>query len=395
MFILRIIRYLCGYVIFQGIGGFPERFLNLCAKEGIGIWDVHHRDGVMTARVMASNYRLLRSCAAKAGMRLKVQQRHGFSFVIYRYRKRIGILVGIGLFVLILTVSSNFVWTIKVEGNEQMDSAVIMQTMEELGLRAGVMKSSLDISAMELEGLKKLEELSWLSVNIRGSVATIEVRERTMPPEMLDEKTPCNVVASADGYIVRLEAYEGSTKVRVGDSVVKGDLLISGVMESKLETTRFVHARGTVIANTNRVVETEVPLQQEKTVYLGQEKKKYALKLFGFRIPIYFSEPKEGEWEKTAEISCLNILGLELPIAFESVQYRAISKTSETITQGQAQSLAQEQIAKQIETLGDLKIIDRKEEYSFTSAVCKLKATLSCEEDISSYEKILFDDEVE
>ncbi len=394
MFILRIIRYLCGYVIFQGVGGFPERFLNLCAKEGIGIWDVHHRDGVMTARVMASNYRLLRSCAAKAGMKLKVQQRHGFSFVIYRYRKRIGVLVGIGLFVLILTVSSNFVWTIKVEGNEQMDSAVIMQTMEGLGLRAGVMKSSLDISTMELEGLKKLNELSWLSVNIRGSVATIEVRERTMPPEMLDEKTPCNVIASADGYIVRLEAYEGSTKVQIGDSVVKGDLLISGIMESKLETTRFVHARGIVIANTSRVVETEVPLQQEKTVYLGQEKKKYALKLFGFRLPLYFSEPKEGEWEKVEEISSLNILGLELPIAFESIRYRAVSKTSETITQDQAQSLAQEQIAKQIEALGDLQIIDRKEEYSFTSEVCKLKATLSCEEDISSYEKILFDDEV-
>lgn len=394
MFILRIIRYLCGYVIFQGIGGFPERFLNLCAKDGIGVWDVHHRDGVMTARVMASNYRLLRSCASKAGMKLKVQDRRGFAFVIYRYRKRIGVLVGIVLFILILTVSSNFVWTIKVAGNEQTDSAVIMQTMEELGLRVGVMKSSMDIGAMELEGLKKLEGLSWLSVNIRGSVATIEVRERTMPPEMLDEKTPCNVVASADGYIVRIEAYEGSTKVRVGDSVVKGDLLISGLMESKLETTRFVHARGTVIANTTRVVETEVPLRQESTVYLGQEKKKYALKLFGLRIPLYFSEPEGDGWEKTEHTSSLNILGLELPFAFESNQYRAVSKTSEMITQEQAKTLAQEEVSKQMEEIGSLKVVDRKEEYSFTSTACKLKITLSCEEDISSYEKILFDDNV-
>ena len=52
--------------------------------------------------------------------------------------------------------------------------------------------------------------------------------------EMLDESIPCNVVAAADGYIVRIEAYEGAAKVKVGDSVVKGDLLISGVRKDCL-----------------------------------------------------------------------------------------------------------------------------------------------------------------
>lgn len=394
MFILRMIRYLCGYVIFQGIGGFPERFLNLCAKEGLGVWDVRHRDGVTTARVMASAYHLLRPCAAKAGMRLKVQQRCGLSFVIYRYRKRVGVLAGIGLFVLILAVSSNFVWTIRVAGNVQTDSAVIMQTMEELGLRAGVVKSSMDIGAMQLEGLKRLKDLSWISVNIRGSVATIEVRERIMPPEMLDEKTPCNVVAAADGYIVRLEAYEGSAKVRVGDSVVKGDLLISGVMESKLETTRFVHARGSVLANTTRVLEAQIPIRQEKTVYSGPKKEKYACSLFGLRIPFYFTEPPESEWERTQQISTLNILGMDLPLAFERVQYRAFSKTVESITEERAQALAKEEIVRQTQALGNLKIIERKENFSFPGGACKLKVTLFCEEEIAGYEKILFDEDV-
>lgn len=288
MFILSIIRFLRGYVLFAGDGGFPERFLNLCAREGIGIWNVKHKDGVLTANVIAGNYHLLRRCASKAGVKLRVLRRRGFTFLLFRYRKRVGILVGAAVFVLILSVSSNYVWTIRVEGNTQTETEAILQTMNALGLRTGAMRSRLDISEMQLDALRQMPGLSWVSVNIRGSVATVEVRERIMPPDMLDESVACNVVAAQDGYIVRLEAYEGNATVRVGEAVVKGDLLISGVMESKLETTRFVHARGTVIANTTRKLEAVIPLDQEETIPTGEEKKKYSVELFGLRIPLHF-----------------------------------------------------------------------------------------------------------
>lgn len=392
MFILRIIRFLCGYVLFRGTGGFSERFLNLCAREGIGIWDVKYKDGVMTAKVLAGNYRLLRPCAAKAGMKLRVCERKGFSFLLYRYRKRVGVLVGIALFTLILTVSSNFVWTIKVEGNTQTETAVILQTMEELGLRAGVVRSGLDISEMQLEALRRLQELSWISVNIRGSVATVEVRERTMPPEMLDESIPCNVVAAADGYIVRIEAYEGAAKVRVGDSVVKGDLLISGVIESKLETTRFVHARGNIIAHTSRRLEVEIPLIRESVTPTGEKKNKYALELFGMRIPLHFSTPQGQDWATQEKENRLQILGLNLPFAVHTTTYQQVERIPEQLTQEQAQRMAREALAQQQEALGKLKILKTEEECVFTSSSCRMVWSLSCEENISVLEQILFDE---
>lgn len=346
MFIFRLIRFLYGYVVFEGIGGFPERFLNLCAREGCGVWNVRYANGVMTAQVTAGNYRFLRSCARRSGVRLKVKKRIGGAFLIYRYRRRTGILAGAAAFVLILAVCSNFVWTIRIDGNHTTDSAVIMQTMEELGLKVGVKRTGMDISTMQLEALRRLDELSWISVNIRGSIATVEVRERTMPPEMLSEETPCNIVAGSDGYIVRIEPYEGFAAVRVGESVRKGDLLVSGVIESKLQTTRFIHAQAKVTAATVRTVEAKVSYSQEKVIYPGETKKKYSVEFFGINIPLYFSQKPDWECEEEQTENRLKILGLNLPFALKTTKYVKTEKSVSSITQEEAYKPAREEIEK-------------------------------------------------
>lgn len=391
MFILSLIRFLRGYVSFIGKGGFPERFLNLCAREEIGVWNVKHSGGALTANVAAAEYHLLRPCAAKAGMKLSVSRRIGFSFLVYRYRKRVGVLVGAAVFVLILTFSSNFVWTIRVEGNDKTDASVILHTMEELGLRAGVMRSKIEINETELEALRRLSDLSWVSVNIRGSVATVEVRERTPAPEMLDESVACNVVAARDGCIVRIEAYEGNAKVRVGEAVVKGDLLISGVMESKLETTRFVHARGNIIASTSKKLEAEIPLVQERLTPTGQKKKKYSVELFGIRIPLYFSAPKGEEWQLSERENRLRLLGRDLPFAFFGSDYTQVEKVPFNLSTEEAKAQARQALNLQKQALGDVKIISVDEKYEINSSVCKMVWELTCEENIGVSEEILFE----
>ena len=49
MILVRLLRWLFGYVTFRGTGDFPERFMNLCAREEINLWEVHCRNGVLYA----------------------------------------------------------------------------------------------------------------------------------------------------------------------------------------------------------------------------------------------------------------------------------------------------------------------------------------------------------
>ena len=77
--------------------------------------------------------------------------------------------------------------------------------------------------------LLKVDEIGWLSVNIIGSHANVEVKEKIEKPELEDNPSPCNIKASADGVITKITAGEGMSQVKKGSGVAKGDLLISGV----------------------------------------------------------------------------------------------------------------------------------------------------------------------
>ena len=44
MFIIRLLRFLLGYVKFEATGVFCERFINLCSYGGIKIWAIIKRE---------------------------------------------------------------------------------------------------------------------------------------------------------------------------------------------------------------------------------------------------------------------------------------------------------------------------------------------------------------
>ena len=47
MIFLRLLHWLRGYVAFTASGGFPERFVNLCAGMRVRVWDVRPKDGAL------------------------------------------------------------------------------------------------------------------------------------------------------------------------------------------------------------------------------------------------------------------------------------------------------------------------------------------------------------
>ncbi|MCI1982943.1 MAG: sporulation protein YqfD, partial [Oscillospiraceae bacterium] len=74
MISLQLTRWLIGYVRFSVLGGNPERFYSLSAHSGAVLWNISacSKSG---ACVAARRYRSLRSCARRAGCRLRVRGR--------------------------------------------------------------------------------------------------------------------------------------------------------------------------------------------------------------------------------------------------------------------------------------------------------------------------------
>ncbi len=318
MFLIRLLRLLSGWVSFCASGGFPERFINLCSRENIPLWNLKNEGGVLSAATTVSGYRRMRSCAVRSGMRSRITCRHGLPFFAHRYRRRVGLLCGLGVFFGLIGVASCAVWTINVTGNTTVDREEILSVLEEAGLRVGTLRSGIDAPHIRFYALARLPDVTYLTVNILGSTVEVEVTERLKQPGILAEDVPCNIVSTADGQIVALESYAGTKLHSSGEAVRAGEVLIGGFAEQEDGSVRFRHAKGYAVLRTELTVTSEQ--QREETVLVPEsEKRFFSVRFFAWS----FSQPgKRPDCICTVRRHSLLIRGVELPLGYTEYIYR-------------------------------------------------------------------------
>lgn len=390
MIVLRFLHWLFGYVVFEGKGAFPERFMNLCARGEINLWDVRSKNGVMRACVAKSNYKQLRQIARKSCMRLRVKERHGLPFHTRKYRGRLGLLVGAVLFFVVLYVLSLYVWDVQVNGTVSLSKDRVQQVMAEIGVRPGVLKSEIRAKLMEQQAMVALPELSWIAINQQGSVVSVELKERQAPPVLIPEDQPCNLVASVTGQVVRLEIYTGSAAVKAGDAVVKGQLLVNGVVEDALGNGALKHSSGKVFAATSHTLKVEVPLQQTETVPTGEAITRERISVFGVDLPVSVASiPDEGYTCKMTKRQ-LTIGDAKLPVTVYTETWTRQVEQTVVLTEEQAAQQARDQLAQkeQVE-LGEAVIRSRQETVKLENDTYYLEVVYECEENIARESPIL------
>ncbi len=284
MLIIGLLRYLFGYINFKAYGGFVDRFLNLCTRQGVPLWNIRSFCGNITASTTIKGYLSIRPIAKKSGMRVQSVEKKGLIFFVKKHKARVGIFIGAVVSIVVVFVLSQFVWSVSVVGNTTLDDDYILSAFENEGVKVGVPSLSIDKEESVQNVMSKLPKLSWASVNSKGSVVVIEVREKTDAPKMYDNSKPTNVIASEDGVILSIDVLYGVEEVHVGSAVTKGDLLISGVVTHKDGKENIIHADGYVKA---LVEKKESFTSNDFSIYtLNDEKKRNLVFFFGLKIPL-------------------------------------------------------------------------------------------------------------
>ena len=335
MFVVRLIRFLFGYVIFTAKGGFPERFINLCRRNGILLWELKSENSVITACTDRTGYKKIRTAARKSGMRVRMKKKVGLPFFLDRHSRRVGVLIGVCLCVAVLLILSTRIWSIDVTGNVRVSEEKIIGVFEALGVKRGASGAAIDIKITEIEALKKLPEISWLNVNIEGSAARIEVRETVETPEIDFDGEPTDIVAARDGQIVILRPFSGTEEQKIGNAVLKGDPLISGIVENKDLTVSFCRSRGYVVARTARNESVSQP-QKIKVRRKAGEKKSYILNFLFFDIPLG-EISGENLYRESSEIF---INGVTLPVGLTECREIIFEESELTLTENRARLAA-------------------------------------------------------
>lgn len=342
MLFVRFIRFIRGAVTFTLTGGFIERFLNLSARSGLPIWGAVRERDTTTATTTPKSYRAMRTVAKKTGVRMRIKEKTGLPFFVVKYQKRKGILIGLFLCVSFFFGMSRFIWNVEITGNETLPTDYLIQNLLECGVYEGAYKGSIDTLKAENEMLLCTPKLSWIAINLRASTATVQVKEREVAPELIDDGSPCNVIAARTGQIVEMEVYDGAAALAVGDTVQEGELLVNAYMDGITEKGRgyFVHARARVIAEFVQDVEISVPLSQELRTPTGEVVSKRKIELLGAAIPLYFKDTPKGDYSRASNVSQIKLFGRGLPVFIATEQYTMQTVTQTQLSESEAREVA-------------------------------------------------------
>ena len=220
MFIKRAVHYFAGYVNIRVEGFYVERFINMCISKRIILTNIKYdKTTVMYTTVGISDYRKLRQIAHKTHSKIRIEAKKGLPFKVHKYRKRKVFMLLFIIIVLIMVISSNYIWNIDIIGNSDICYSDIMNILEENGLKIGASKNNLDINAVIRKVRLNRDDIAWIGITIKGTNAIVKIKETDKAPNLIDENAYCNIIADKYGLITKINVQNGTADVNVGDTV--------------------------------------------------------------------------------------------------------------------------------------------------------------------------------
>jgi similar to stage IV sporulation protein len=280
---------------------------------------------------------------------------------------------------------------VNVTGNVSITTEEMLERLSAYGVREGAFIPSLDMNDIASHVLLEAGNISFLKINIRGTVASVEVRERREGEKEDASSAPSNLVARYSGQIEGLEVMGGSCKVQYLQPVKKGELLVSGVIDSAALGYRLVRSRGKVLARVTLTYESEIALKTAEKVYTGEEITKKSIKIFSKSLNISKKTtiPYEN-YDIIINKEKIYLFGkIELPIFVVTETVREYREEERFLTEIEAKARALAEIDKKSRAeLEGAEILSRTEETETREDSLFMRTEVYCIIDIAEEVKI-------
>ena len=380
----NFLQYLFGFITVSISGTNSEQILNLCAKYGVRYRRLHFKNGEIIGDIKIKDFRKLREIRPRKSAKIHIIKKRGLPFKTDKYKNRVGFIVGFVIFIIFLEFLSNFIWNIDVVGNKEVKDEEIIKICEKYSVKNGSLIKKIDTLKIAQQLLIDHERLAWASLNIEGTLLTVNVTETKNDN---GDIAPSNLIAKADGEIKKIDVTSGTVNVKIGDTVRKGDVLVSGIVEN-LSSTAFVDSKGTITAHSIRDITVTEDYKQKLYIKTNVIKKRTVLEVFTLQIPLYFGEINTGSIDKYKSEN-IKLFGEELPI----IKHQKTSQLTRTInkkyTKAELLKIIDKKLEKEINNL-NLKIIDKSEKsLIFDDNGITAKQRIIIEENIAENQPIL------
>lgn len=391
---MSLYAYICGTYTVRLPLRARRIYFGLLIQNGIPVVkSVPGEEGNLYVTLRTGPYRRYLALLRRRNLPLpELTDHRGLPVWIKRAAARPGMIAGACIAAAIVILSTMFCWRVDVicldnawavRDADYVDTEAVKAELASMGVGTGLFLPGFDVRSAENRFLIQSDSVSWMAINRRGTVLSVEVRSSHA---VTDEKEGdiritedglwegMNLVADADGKIVRFAVEDGNIVVSAEQMVMKGDLLAAGIFESSDGDVRYSCARGKVWAETIRQLRAEIPLQVTEDIATGKTETRYTGHFFRFSLPVItrsnvtFLEIfqnwrkktgfSDGEYDTIIDEHILTLPD-ETPLPFTCTAETRLYKTrkTRTLTGEEALALAERSLAEQLSGMPDVTVL--------------------------------------
>jgi len=365
----KLFRYYRGRVYIKAQGEGLAQFINEALENGIAFFDGRKLPDSFVAEINTRDFSRLRKAAKKSGIKLSIRAKYGFPFVAIRWQRRKGLIVGIFIIFAALTILSQFVISISIEGNERVTSQQIITEAEKLGLKKWILKSQLDLDALSKKLQENMSDLIWVTMDERGTNIKIRVVEKTLPQKVVFKG---DLIAAKTGYVDSVIIIQGQALIHEGQTVQKGQVLIKAAggmteysfdMNGKAVVKNNIDApaaKGFIRGRVWYSVDKEVPLDEEIIEKTGKIANGWGIKMKDRVIMITNQDSPYSMSIKESQSYALPAWrNWSFPVELIRIRYEETQKVKVKRTVAEARKLAETQAREELkkEVSSDAKVL--------------------------------------
>lgn len=351
MFIKIIFSYILGFLKISVKGYYIERFINICKNNKITIWNLKRKDNIeLNLNVRIKEFKEICKIAKKTGCKIKIKNKKGIPFLLHKYKKRKIFFILLILLVLIIGLSSCFVWNVEIKEENGYELENIREDIEKAGLKSGVFKGK--INTKEIINKIRLErkDIAWMGIELKGTNAIVKLVKSDEKPDIINEDEYCNIISDKEGIITKISVQNGTANVKVGDTVKKGDILVNGWMEGKFTGIRYVHSLAEIEAKVWYTESIKIPYKVTETRYTGNEEEKYGIKFNNFQINFTKKYSKFKIYDTIETENKIKLFSdFYLPISIVKTIYKEQEKIEKTYSVEEAKNIGIKQLEEKLD----------------------------------------------
>lgn len=394
MFFKIVFSYILGYLRISIEGYYIERFINICKKQNITIWNLkRNKNTMLFFNVRIKEFKEVCKIVKQLNCKLKIRNKKGLPFLIYKYKKRKAFAILLIIVVFIIGLSSMYVWNVDIieENNQELPN--IRQDIEEAGIKLGTLKSKINSKEIINKIRLKRNDVAWMGIEKKGTNVIVKLVKADQKPEIVDTNEYCNIVSDKTGVITKINAQNGTANVKVGDTINKGDILINGWMEGKYTGIRYVHAKGEIEAKVWYTKNKKIPYILTQTRETGNQENKYSLKINNFEINFLKKYSKFEIYDTIETDSKFRIFSdFYLPISVVKTTFKEKENYIQKYTLEEAKTLGIEELQEELkkEIKDEKKIVNKNINTYEKEDGVEIYVTYEVLENIGTNEKIVF-----